>query len=89
MFAGVNTCAHQSVDLEWLNVSSLTTPTLLPRVAVNEYKTFTWDPRMSSTFRRRIKIDQTLGWARSMERMALEESQGGEKETRDLGKGGQ
>jgi hypothetical protein len=42
-FAGGNTCGHTSwrVDLEWLNVSRLTTPTLLLRVAENANKTLT------------------------------------------------
>ena len=42
-FAGGNTCdgARQRVALKQLNVPSLTTPTPLPRVVENAYKTFT------------------------------------------------
>ena len=42
-FAGGNICDHtrQRVDLEWLNLSRLTTPTPLLRVAENANKTFT------------------------------------------------
>ena len=41
--AGGNTCGHtrQRADLEQLNDSQLTTPTVLPRVAENANKTLT------------------------------------------------